>query len=1442
MPTKAILEQENARLRRRIAKLEKQQTQVGQSAPLVETNERFYNLFQTMSQGVVYQDAVGAIILANPAAERILGLSLEQMQGRTSVDPRWRAVRADGSDFPGQAHPAMVALQTGKPVNDVVMGVYHPAQDETRWIQVSAQPEFRAGETQPYRVFASFTDITERQRAEDNLRHSERELQSFLNSSPDTIYILDVATNRSHFLNRDEFLGYSKSELEAVGSISAAIHPQDRKPLAKAWRAMTRSTEKHPISLEYRVQSKAGEWEWIRQRSSVLERAADGLATKILFTLSIITEQKRAEKALQVSNEKFNAVFYNAPLQGVIYRLIRDSQDRVVDWEFTDINPLGAASVGQTQNDLIGKRACALFGAAVIEPYLEICRQVIATGQPRQFETFFESNGRHYLTSVFMVGTEHYANFAVDITDRKRAEQEVQNLALFPQENPNPVLRINHAGEILYANPASRRLLQNWNCQIGDRVPEFWQQEITEVTTQQKNKVLDFSCDGIVYAATISYVASSQYVNLYLTNITERISAEESLRLQSAALNAAANEVLITDINGAIEWVNPAWCATTGFSFEQAIGKNPRISKSGKHPQAFYKNMWQQILSGKTWQSEMLNKRSDGTLYYEDVTIAPVRDNQGRITHFVGIKQDISERKRAEQDLRISQDKYRRLAEELELRVQERTAQVQDLYDTAPVGYHSLDAEGNFNAINQTELDWLGYTRAELLGKSFSIIIAPSTIGTAQEQFQQFKLSGSLRDLELDAVRKDGTTFPVLINATAIYDDKGQYLSSRSTLVDITARKRAEEALRANEERMKLAFQATQDGIWDWNMETNEVFYSSRYKTMLGYTDDQVEPHFSAWQRLIHPDDLPRAMQVVDDVLNKHSDYVVEFRMRHKDGHYVDILSRGFPIRRETDGAIIRIVGTHFDLTELKKAEQARYESEMRYRLIFENSLTGIIFSDPHTGAVLGANPAACQMWGGSEAEMRRAGRTQVIDPDDPRVEAALAERARTGRFSGELNFKHKDGTSFPIELNSTIFTTPNGELLANISFTDITLRKQAEETLHRANIEMERALRIKDEFLASMSHELRTPLNAILGLTQSMQEELLGPLNARQINSLQIIESSGRHLLSLINDILDLSKLEAGQMTLDRTPVSVNMICEASLVFIKQVAHKKRIRVSSQLDTTAEWVEADARRLKQMLVNLLSNAVKFTPENGQIALSVDADAAGETIQFSVRDTGIGIAPENLTRLFKPFVQLDSGLTRQFEGTGLGLSLVARMAELHGGSVSVESELGKGSCFSFRLPWTQEMQTYSLKPTGAPDARTRTAIATPGLPVNENAPLILIAEDNEPTISMMSVYLDAHGYRLMVARDGQTALDMARAHHPALILMDLQMPVLNGLEAIQRMRAGAPPLNTIPIIAVTAFAMPGDREHSLAAGANAYFSKPVDLKMLNELIAQLLKK
>jgi len=388
---------------------------------------------------------------------------------------------------------------------------------------------------------------------------------------------------------------------------------------------------------------------------------------------------------------------------------------------------------------------------------------------------------------------------------------------------------------------------------------------------------------------------------------------------------------------------------------------------------------------------------------------------------------------------------------------------------------------------------------------------------------------------------------------------------------------------------------------------------------------------------------------------------------------------------------------------------------------------------------------------------------------------------------------------------------------------------------LHATNTQLLQALQARDEFLANVNHELRTPLTPILAFADLLQNEHYGPLNNHQKQISANIKKSAQDLLELISAILDFSDIKAGILKLESEPFDVHALCQASLRQIESDARKKNLHISSVLDNAITIMQADPRRVKQMLNQLLRNAVKFTPNGGAIGLEVRGDTTTRTVLFSVWDTGIGIDAAYLPQLFQPFKQIQTSPTREYEGAGIGLALVRYLAELHGGSVTVESQAGQGSRFTVSLPWNTPLAQAETE--DYPTSSTATAVPTPSKTSEKS--LILVVEDNPMNRKVLCHMLNMAGYTAIAAEDGAMAVEVTRKHRPALVLMDIQMPGMNGLEATRLIRTDAEVGDT-PIIAVTALTMSGDRERILEAGVDHYVSKPMDMQQLLEIIANTL--
>ncbi len=428
--------------------------------------------------------------------------------------------------------------------------------------------------------------------------------------------------------------------------------------------------------------------------------------------------------------------------------------------------------------------------------------------------------------------------------------------------------------------------------------------------------------------------------------------------------------------------------------------------------------------------------------------------------------------------------------------------------------------------------------------------------------------------------------------------------------------------------------------------------------------------------------------------------------------------------------------------------------------------------------------------------------------------------------FSAHKNFTREDIHLLQRIADQTATALYNANSYSRL---DEMVQERTQE-LEQAKLISESANRAKSEFLATMSHELRTPLTSILTFGTLLEKQYIGPLSEKQSSYVKLIRESGEHLLELINDILELSKIEAGKEDITLEEVNVAELGESCVTLLREKAQSKGLKlyVEIQSGTTCH---ADKRRLKQILFNLLSNAVKFT-EKGLVKLIIAEDP--DRIYFAVLDTGIGISPEDQAKLFQPFQQLDSGDNRRYSGTGLGLALSRRLARLHGGEITVTSRLGQGSCFTLTLPLPGS-NAASVQPKAQIHVETApiVEITAPGLRRGR----ILLIEDNEAIAQGVLDYLKIHGYATCHFGDGNHFLERVTQFQPDLILMDVHLPERTGFELLTTLRTH-PHFNQIPAIAVTASAMEGDRERCLQAGAWNYISKPIDFEKFKTLLRQ----
>ena len=627
---------------------------------------------------------------------------------------------------------------------------------------------------------------------------------------------------------------------------------------------------------------------------------------------------------------------------------------------------------------------------------------------------------------------------------------------------------------------------------------------------------------------------------------------------------------------------------------------------------------------------------------------------------------------------------------------------------------------------------------------------------------------------------------------------------------DITELKRTEHNLRLSEERNRLLFESNPHPVWVYDLENFAIIdvneaairnYGYSREEFLTLTIKDIRP----------AEDVPAVLESVAKSGTVSEENRI-WRHRRKNGTLLDVEVTSHPLVYAGRNARL-VVST--DITKRKQAEEALRQSEERFRLLVSGVKDyGIFMLDPE-GRVASWNTGAERINGYQANEILGQSFSRFYTPEDiaqnkPAEELRVA--ATESRVEDEGWRVRKDGSRFWASVVITAVRGERGELLGFSKITrDVTERKQIQEDLVRAKEEAERSNKFKDQFLSTMSHELRTPLNAVLGFSDLLTEERYGPLNDRQRRYVTHIHTGGQHLLRLINDILDLSKIEAGRLQLAIESVLVKTSFDEVVDSLRPLADKKSQTLVQQASSDLS-VRADATRFKQVLMNLLGNAIKFTPEGGKIELA--AHQLGEVVRVEVRDSGPGIPPEEQQRIFEAFYRL-SQTDKAPEGTGLGLAITRRLVELHGGYLGLESQPGSGSCFYFTLP---TVPTFQREGTRKTESGLNTGVS----------PRILVIEDDLAAAQLLQSQLVSSGYEAVLCDQRQRAVEVAAELRPDAITLDIIMKPVNGWQLLSNLKSD-PRTAGIPVIVVT---IVDQRATGALLGADEYIVKPVQKEML----------
>lgn len=657
---------------------------------------------------------------------------------------------------------------------------------------------------------------------------------------------------------------------------------------------------------------------------------------------------------------------------------------------------------------------------------------------------------------------------------------------------------------------------------------------------------------------------------------------------------------------------------------------------------------------------------------------------------------------------------------------------------------------------------------------------------------------------------------------TAERDQFVQQLRATNTTLDQAVNERTAK-LRAVEERFDLAVRGSTDGLWDWNVLSSEVFYSSRFKELLGYSHDEFPDVFESFESKLHPDDRDRIMDALDEHLKNHKPYDVQYRLMTKSNDYRWFRARGQAIWNDA-GAAVRMAGSITDVTEEHRLRE-------RFRLTVEASPVALLMVD-RNGRILMSNSHCLSLFGYAEGEL--IGKpTEVLVPlrlrarHPARREKLFSAPEQVGLCTNiELLGARKDGSEFPLRVGLNPIETTEGQAVI-CGILDITDQQQALEAMRQAKEAAESSSRAKSSFLANMSHEIRTPMNGIIGMAQLLAQT---ELRSNQREYLQTLDESAHVLLRLLNDILDFSKIEAGKLELERVSFRLSECVVRASQMVALRAAEKGLEVACRIaPEIPDHLMGDPGRVQQVLVNLLGNAVKFT-DAGEVFVNVTVESISADmvrLLFSVSDTGIGIAPDKLDQVFRPFEQAESSTTRRFGGTGLGLTISRQLVEMMHGRMWVESELGKGSTFRFTAEFdiSASQQTY-------PPAELRSLQALS----------VLVVDDNSTNRKILNELLQYWHMRPVLAESAAAAraavTSAAESHQPIqLILLDHHMPGEDGFQladSLQRDSQAA-----CPIIMLSSGSVPIDPELCERHGIGRFMKKPV---IASELLDEVLRQ
>jgi two-component system sensor histidine kinase/response regulator len=896
-------------------------------------------------------------------------------------------------------------------------------------------------------------------------------------------------------------------------------------------------------------------------------------------------------------------------------------------------------------------------------------------------------------------------------------------------------------------------------------------------------------------------------------------------------LDALTDPVFVKDHALRLVHVNQAFIDMVGLPREKLIGATDHHFLPSEQALAFQAQDQAVFASGLPLEGEEEICLPDGEPRVVKTKKSLFQIESGD-TLLLGCLTDITEERRTERDLRLSEERFRQIA------------------DVSREFIWELNSDFGYTYIHD-QAEWvLGVPREDIMGRTPFDFMDPEEAARVREWFESIKsLNEPFRDMIHTSRCSDGRTVWLQVSGHPIRAADGTLTGYRGTTLDITLQLQAERRLKRLVGIMERTEKLGHIGGWELNLQTNVLFWTDEVYHL--HNLEPGEPPDVEYSLSFYPEP---GRSTLRDTLNSaialqsHFDIELPFILIGGDERRVRLI--GQPV--VVDGVVVALRGALQDVTDDRRQEQALSLAQRRAQLAIEGANLGAWDWNLVTDEAV-FNDRWFTMLGYSPGDLPSTGTAFFTllhqDHQESLKKAIQANCAREAEeLDLELLMRAKDGNfRWILSRGRLIDWTPDGQPLrmvgTHLDIHDSKTRaddlaryvgelelarsqlQAQEEDLLQAKHRAEEASRAKSAFLANMSHEIRTPMNGVLGMGELLKQT---PLNPEQSDLLESLLQSGRSMISVVNDVLDFSKIEAGRLDIVVEPFDVpHLISNIAAVF-KSTAGARAISFSTSIDNTLpNTVAGDAARLQQVLVNLVGNALKFTPPGGTVKVSATVSVLDdqERLIFKVSDTGIGISPEAQSQIFEPFVQADNSITRRFGGTGLGLSITSRLIKLMNGSLELESTPGCGSEFTVSVPLSRHHQSET-----SPTSDLKAA------PIQELKALrVLVAEDNAVNQKLIVKLLEKAGHHVTLAGNGLEVLARYDKGQFDVILMDVHMPEMGGEQATQIIRSGS--INPqVPIVAVTANALAGDKERLLAIGMTHYVSKPIDTKELMRVL------